>query len=47
VLEHNAAIGAEDEEVLEVPTELTGEFAKLSRSLMRLSRAFELGLIDQ
>jgi hypothetical protein len=47
VREHNAAIGAKDEEVIEVPEELTGEFAKLSSSLMTLSRAYELGLIDQ
>jgi hypothetical protein len=47
VREHNASIGAEEEEVVEVPAELTGEFAKLSSSLMTLSRAYELGLVDQ
>lgn len=46
VREHNAAIGAEEEEVIEVPEELASEFAKLSSCLSTLSRAYELGLID-
>jgi hypothetical protein len=46
VRQHNVAIGAQADEVIEVPQELTNEFAKLSTSLMKLSRAFELGLIE-
>lgn len=47
VREHNAAIGAQADELIEVPQELTGEFAKLSTNLKMLSRAFELGLVDE
>tara|TARA_B100000925_G_C21854857_1_gene407333 strand:- start:269 stop:505 length:237 start_codon:yes stop_codon:yes gene_type:complete len=46
VRRHNAEIGAETDDVVEVPQELKGEFTKLSSSLKLLSRAFELGLVN-
>jgi len=43
---HNHCIGASADELIKVPQEMTGEFRKLSSSLEKVGRAFELGLVD-
>jgi hypothetical protein len=45
VYQHNKEIGASQEEVLSVPSELSKEFQKLSPTIKNLGRAFELGLL--
>lgn len=47
VKKHNMEIGATCEDVLSVPEELKGEFTKLSNNLNLLSRAYELGLMNE
>jgi hypothetical protein len=44
VYQHNQDIGAPEEEVMAVPSELSAEFQKLSPAVRNLGRAFELGL---
>jgi hypothetical protein len=44
VYQHNKEIGAPEDEVLSVPSELSKEFQKLSPTIKNLGRAFELGL---
>ena len=46
VHKHNVDIGADVEDVIEIPEDLKDEFEKLSSNLNKLGRAFELGLID-
>lgn len=46
VLQHNEEIGAPDDEILLVPSELRAEFEHLSTPIYKLSRAFELGLMQ-
>ena len=45
VRKHNYFVGASAEELIEVPDELRIEFKKLSSSLEKVGRAFELGMI--
>ena len=46
VYQHNKEIGAHEDEVLHVPSELSKEFHKLSPTIKNLGRAFELGLFQ-
>ena len=45
VRKHNYFVGASAEELIEVPDELRIEFKKLSSSIEKVGRAFELGMI--
>lgn len=45
VSQHNRDIGAPEGEILNVPSELSAEFKKLSPTIRNLGRAFELGLL--
>ena len=46
VEKHNHCIGAPADELIKVPEEMTAEFKKLSSSIEKVGRAFELGLVD-
>jgi len=47
VQKHNYYIGASSDDLIEVPEEMTVEFGKLSSTIEKVRRAFELGLVHE
>ena len=47
VQKHNYYIGASSDDLIEVPEEMTVEFGKLSSTIEKVRRAYELGLVHE